>query len=483
MKRLCPLLVGFLCFVLLLILPNKISAQSTVNIVPTFDRSNATYNYGDTVVITFSNIPFATTTNADLTYHFGIGTDANKTLTAPAAALTLVTSNPPPDTFLIPDDKNHVQVTGPLSYVLNPPAGVVTKQNKFTLTLSLDTTQLVDPNTTSPTAFNLGYSVAASKNLDVGHFTVNPKTTAKVSFNIVKINDNTHTIWQKQGDTPSVDAGSPIYIYIKPGDLTHTYSYGIDKATSGNSSGKCQKDPNEKDPSVCFVKWTIPSNTGSGQKIIDVNDATTKQGPASAEYVIVKGKTPAPTGGIQVTAAPDTCTKAKNVKNYCDYQLHEITDASPCTSGDSSEWECNGSSYLCLGNEIGDTGSKLIQCQSYDQKPTPTPPLAMCKELISDKTDKHCQAIATPIGDLSTDPKEFIPTLFRILLSLSGGIALLLVIYSGYQLMTSQGNPEVVKAARERLTSAFVGLLFLIFSLVILQVIGVDILNLPGFGR
>lgn len=483
MKRLCPLFVCLLCFLSLLVLPIKTSAQSTVNIVPTFDRANATYNYGDTVVITFSNIPFATTTNADLTYHFGIGTDASRTLTAPAAALTLVTSNPPPNSFLIPDDANHIQVTGPLNYVLNPPAGIQVQQNKFTLTISLDTTQLVDPKTTSPTAFNIGYSVAASKSLDVGHFTVNPQTAAKASFSIIKINDNTHTIWQKQGDTPSVDAGSPIYIYIKPGDLTHTYSYGIDKAPSGNSSGKCQTDPNEKDPTVCFVKWTIPADTGSGQKIIDVNDVTTSQGPVSAEYIIVKGKTPAPTGGIQVTAAPDNCSKAETVKNYCDYQLHTITDATPCASGDPSEWECDGTSYLCLGNEIGDTGSKLIQCQSYEQKPTPTPPLAMCQELFSEKNDKHCQAIATPIGELSTDPAQFIPTLFRILLSLSGGIALLLIIFSGYQLMTSRGNPEVVKAARERLTSAFVGLLFLIFSLVILQVIGVDILNLPGFGK
>jgi hypothetical protein len=49
--------------------------------------------------------------------------------------------------------------------------------------------------------------------------------------------------------------------------------------------------------------------------------------------------------------------------------------------------------------------------------------------------------------------------------------------------MTSQGNPEKVQAAREQLTSAIVGLLFIIFSLAILTIIGVDILKLPGFTR
>jgi hypothetical protein len=48
--------------------------------------------------------------------------------------------------------------------------------------------------------------------------------------------------------------------------------------------------------------------------------------------------------------------------------------------------------------------------------------------------------------------------------------------------MISQGNPEQVKGAREQLTAAIIGLLFIIFSLVILQIIGVNILKIPGFG-
>lgn len=91
---------------------------------------------------------------------------------------------------------------------------------------------------------------------------------------------------------------------------------------------------------------------------------------------------------------------------------------------------------------------------------------------------------STAIGDINVaTPTGFIEKIFGILLSISGVIALILIIVSGYQLSLSQGNPEKVKNARERLTAAIIGLLFIIFSVAILQIIGVDILQLPGFNK
>lgn len=89
----------------------------------------------------------------------------------------------------------------------------------------------------------------------------------------------------------------------------------------------------------------------------------------------------------------------------------------------------------------------------------------------------------TALGKIFTDPANFVRSFFGILLSLAGGIAIILIILSGYRLMSSGGNPEKVQAAREQLTSAIVGLLFIIFSLSILQIIGVDILHIPGLTK
>lgn len=97
---------------------------------------------------------------------------------------------------------------------------------------------------------------------------------------------------------------------------------------------------------------------------------------------------------------------------------------------------------------------------------------------------KKCASVSTGLGiDIKTDAGDLVKSVFGVILSISGGIALILIIISGYQLIFSQGNPEAVKAAQERLTSAIVGLLFIIFSLVILQIIGADILKIPGFSK
>jgi hypothetical protein len=104
-----------------------------------------------------------------------------------------------------------------------------------------------------------------------------------------------------------------------------------------------------------------------------------------------------------------------------------------------------------------------------------------CATLVDPKGNVGCTLVNTAIGPIHTNVTSLVSTVFTILLGLGGGVAILLIIASGYQMMMSQGNPEKVKEARERLTSAIVGLLFMIFSATILQIIGVSILSLPGF--
>ncbi len=112
--------------------------------------------------------------------------------------------------------------------------------------------------------------------------------------------------------------------------------------------------------------------------------------------------------------------------------------------------------------------------------PSNTPPSPPCAQ--PDKSG-NCLSVDTALGNISTQPTQFVNSLFRILLGFAGGVAVLLIIAAGYEMMTSQGNPEKVKGARERLTAAIVGLVFIIFSVAILQIIGVDILQIPGFSR
>ncbi len=78
--------------------------------------------------------------------------------------------------------------------------------------------------------------------------------------------------------------------------------------------------------------------------------------------------------------------------------------------------------------------------------------------------------------------EAFLSFVLKWAVGIGGGIAFLLIIYAGFMIMTSAGNPERLKAGQELLTSAISGLILLIFSIVILKIIGVDILGLNSFG-
>jgi hypothetical protein len=81
------------------------------------------------------------------------------------------------------------------------------------------------------------------------------------------------------------------------------------------------------------------------------------------------------------------------------------------------------------------------------------------------------------VGDLS----QALTFALKYTFALSGGIILLMVIVTGYTILTAAGNPEKLQAAKENLIAIFSGLLLIAFSLVILRTIGADILGLPTF--
>lgn len=89
--------------------------------------------------------------------------------------------------------------------------------------------------------------------------------------------------------------------------------------------------------------------------------------------------------------------------------------------------------------------------------------------------------INTAIGCIPIDSgASFAEWLLPRLLGVMGGVAFLLMLYGAFLMITSAGDPEKVKAGQETITSALTGLIFAIFSLFILRLIGVDILRIPG---
>ncbi len=98
-------------------------------------------------------------------------------------------------------------------------------------------------------------------------------------------------------------------------------------------------------------------------------------------------------------------------------------------------------------------------------------------------TSKEEAGVKTAIGCIATDyPSNFAGSILGKLIFVASGIAFLLMAFGAIQIITSAGNPDKMKAGSQLITSALSGLIFIILSVFLLKLIGVDILRIPGFG-
>lgn len=97
-------------------------------------------------------------------------------------------------------------------------------------------------------------------------------------------------------------------------------------------------------------------------------------------------------------------------------------------------------------------------------------------------TEQNPGGLWTAIGCIPRDPTAIVQNLLRVGLGMGGGVALLMILAAGFLFSISQGDPKRTGEAKELLTAAISGLLFIIFSVVILQFIGYTVLQIPGFG-
>lgn len=177
-------------------------------------------------------------------------------------------------------------------------------------------------------------------------------------------------------------------------------------------------------------------------------------------------------GANDLCVGMETCV-VNNAIYCCDTSAECSTVADSFCSNFGS---CKPNSYVCeqeFGQKNCQEGEK---CGKDCSKSTGS--LA-----YSDPTCLGGNGIDTAIGCIPVnDTNVFMGWILGWAIGIGGGIAFLLIIYASFMVMTSQGNPERLKAGQELLTSAISGLILLIFSVFILRFIGLDILGLGIFG-
>lgn len=118
-----------------------------------------------------------------------------------------------------------------------------------------------------------------------------------------------------------------------------------------------------------------------------------------------------------------------------------------------------------------------------------TPPIEMCDFIApADKAkclscilDKH--GSWTVFGCLSHEPSGFASFILRFSLGIGGGIAFLTMLFGGFCLLTSAGNPGRINQGKKMIFYSGLGILVIIFSVFILELVGVHILGIPEFGK
>ena len=89
--------------------------------------------------------------------------------------------------------------------------------------------------------------------------------------------------------------------------------------------------------------------------------------------------------------------------------------------------------------------------------------------------------ISTDFGCFPNDPVGFVQKFYGVGLGFVAGVALLALIYGGYVVMTSRGDPRRLSDGKSWIFYAIAGLMLAIFGYVFIQTVLVDILHVPGF--
>lgn len=92
--------------------------------------------------------------------------------------------------------------------------------------------------------------------------------------------------------------------------------------------------------------------------------------------------------------------------------------------------------------------------------------------------------ILTDVGDFTNSENQgnAINFILRAIFNVSGGIAFLYLIYGAYVVMSARGDPVRLNQGRSIIFGAIFGLIFVVLSTLILNLVGGGILRIPGFG-
>lgn len=185
----------------------------------------------------------------------------------------------------------------------------------------------------------------------------------------------------------------------------------------------------------------------------------------------------------------------KDITGPTTYSLADTPDSQIATDANGKFYTCITATSLnrAIGEiEVSFTGGTTCITDSYTTKPNDwnimtegmpwqsgTLTAIIPGSLTCPQGDTY---INTALGCINTDVASggFLQTILTVSIGLGGGIALLLMLYGTFIVTTSAGIPDKLNQGKEIITSAAIGLVFIILSITLMNLIGVNLLGIPG---
>jgi len=141
----------------------------------------------------------------------------------------------------------------------------------------------------------------------------------------------------------------------------------------------------------------------------------------------------------------------------------------------NNTYQCRISSYPTIYTD-------LTKCQYYAAVADPIMGIGSGSAGSTSSAGYNpCRAgCETAIGTIPVKIGDFATMLLRIVLGISGGIALILMVIGSIRVMMSSGDPQKMAGGRDMIVAAVAGVLFIAFSVIIMQFLGVVIVPIPG---
>lgn len=170
---------------------------------------------------------------------------------------------------------------------------------------------------------------------------------------------------------------------------------------------------------------------------------------------------------------PDACTALQNAYTECTPLRGICSGATSITC----QVRGTGGTRCCPNQPSCDVLSSAGTTPPGDPPPAAPAPAAPAAGVDTPTCDDG-NGTPTALGCIPNQPAAAIAKILPWAIGLGTGLAFLLFLYGAFTLITAGSDPQKVDSGKSVITSAASGLIFIILSILLLRVIGIDILKL-----